>query len=167
MIKKFKDENSNVHEIKEGFERLLPSGCTEITEQEAIELLAPTLLEYKELKVSDLYLACSLHILGGFTSDALGAFHTYPSGERDQANLNGVVTESIINVSDNTWGVPFWCADASDLWDRRRHTHSQIQQVGQAAAIHVRNAQDKLKGLAEQVNDAATNTKAMVDAIVW
>ena len=38
---KFKDKNNQVHEIEEGFEHLLPSGVIEITEQEAIVLLAP------------------------------------------------------------------------------------------------------------------------------
>lgn len=121
----------------------------------------------KELKVFNLYQACSSHILGGFTSDALGAVHTYPSTERDQANLNGVVTESIINATNNTWQAPFWCVDANDLWDRRMHTHVQIQQVGQAAAIHVRGAQDKLKGLVDQVNDVATDTEEKINAINW
>jgi len=167
MKKKFKDLNNNIHEIKEGFEYLLPNGCTEITDAEAVDLLKPTLQETKELKTLGLYNLCSLHILGGFTSNALGVLHSYPSTERDQANLNGVVTESIINTSDNTWQVPFWCADANDIWDRRIHTHAQIEQVGQAAAIHVRDAQDKLKGLVDQVNDVATDTEAKVDAIVW
>jgi len=159
--------NNKVHEIEAGFEHLLPIGAVKITDAGAIDLLKPTLQEGKELKILDLYKACSLHILAGFTSDALGTFHSYPLTERDQSNLNGVVTESIINTSDNAWQVPFWCADANDIWDRRIHAHAQIEQVGQAAAIHVRDAQDKLKGLVDQVNDVATDTEAKVDAIVW
>ena len=159
--------NDKVHEIEVGFEHLLPVGAVKISDAEAIDLLKPTLQEAKELKILDLYKACRLHILAGFTSSALGTFHSYPLTERDQSNLNGVITESIITAADANWQVPFWCADANDVWDRRIHTHAQIEQVGQAAAAHVRDSQDKLKGLVDKVNDVATDTEAKVDAIVW
>jgi len=166
-MKKFKDVNNKVHEIEEGFEHLLPVGATEITDAEAISLLTPSLQEAKELKILDLYQDGGLHILSGFTSDALGVVNTYPSADRDQANLNGVVTESIISAADVNWKTPFWCADSNGTWDRRLHTHAEIQQVGKAAAVHVRNAQDKLKTLVDKVNDQLTDTQLKIDAVVW
>jgi len=163
-MKKFK-ANSQIHEIEEGFEHLLPIGAIEITSAEADNLLLPSLQEYKKTKVLDLYKACDSHILGGFISNALGVDHTYPSTTTDQTNLNGVVTESLVNEADVNWTAPFWCADATNVWDRRVHTHVQIQQVGQAAAVHVRDAQDKLKLLVDQVNDPLTDSAEKVDLI--
>jgi len=52
-IKKFKDTDNKVHEIEEGFERLLPSGCVEITDSEADELLAPTPEEAATIAIQD------------------------------------------------------------------------------------------------------------------
>ncbi len=53
MLKHFKDNNDNLHAIEEGFEDRLPSGLTEITEDEAETVRAgklpppPTLEQYK------------------------------------------------------------------------------------------------------------------------
>jgi len=40
-MKKFKDTNNQVHAIEEGFEYMLPAGCIEITDAEAVELVTP------------------------------------------------------------------------------------------------------------------------------
>jgi len=53
-MKKFKDINNKVHEIEEGFEHLLPADSIEITDQEAIELQAPTPEELEVTRIQDL-----------------------------------------------------------------------------------------------------------------
>ena len=40
-MKYFKDANNQVHAIEEGFEDLLPTGCTEITKEEADAIANP------------------------------------------------------------------------------------------------------------------------------
>ena len=40
-MKYFKDTNNQVHGIEEGFEHFLPSGCIEITEEEADAIANP------------------------------------------------------------------------------------------------------------------------------
>lgn len=41
-MKKYKDNDNRVYEIENGFEYLLPTGCTEITDTEADVLLLPS-----------------------------------------------------------------------------------------------------------------------------
>lgn len=48
-MKKYKDSNNKVHEIDEGYEYLLPSGCVEITEEEANEINKPPQKTVQEL----------------------------------------------------------------------------------------------------------------------
>lgn len=98
----------------------------------------PTADVVAESKIFELSLACRTHITAGFSSDALGAVHTYPSNisedHPDQQNLNAVVTESLVNNESANWVAPFWCADGGGVWDRREHNHAQIRAAGQAGA---------------------------------
>lgn len=116
-------------------------------------------------KLAELSSACRTHIISGVVSNALGADHTYPTNNTaehpDQQNLNGCVTESLLNDADPSWSVPFWCAD-NGKWDRRDHTHAQIRAVGAAVARHVRSAQDTLKQLHGQI-EAITADAVMAD----
>jgi len=121
----------------------------------------------KKAKEAELYQACGLFITSGFNSSALNANYTYPSTPQDQGNLNAVVTESMVNANNTSWQAPFWCVDGNGIWDRRLHNQAQIQQIGQDGATHVRGAQDKLKGLMDQLNDVLTDTEAKVAAIAW
>lgn len=41
MMKYFKDQSNNVHAIEEDFEELLPTGCVEITKEEADAIANP------------------------------------------------------------------------------------------------------------------------------
>lgn len=110
-------------------------------------------------QMTKLSTACRAHITGGIISDALGAPHTYPTDisdeHPDQQNLNGCVTESLLNTPD--WTVPFWCADINMVWDRKVHTSVQIQQVGKDVAAHVRTAQDLLKVAFDQIKATAAD----------
>ena len=51
---KYKDSNNEVHQIPEGFERLLPTGCVQITDAEADTLIASKVIPptYKELRAA-------------------------------------------------------------------------------------------------------------------
>lgn len=118
--------------------------------------------------------SCRDDITGGVISAALGAAHTYPTGETDQLNLSGCVTESLLNDAEPAWVVPFWCADGEGLWDRRIHSHNQIRQVGKDVAAHVRQAQDKLKQLTDQVSAIASDAvltddekRTAIAAVIW
>ena len=130
--------------------------------------------DYAIQKKAELQNACREHITGGVISSALGSDHTYPTKETDQLNLNGCITESLLNDADVNWSTPFWCADANGLWDRRLHTHAQIRTAGTAVAGHVREAQNKLKSLNDQlqviVADAGLTDdekRTAIDAVVW
>lgn len=144
----------------------LPEGA--LTEEPPLDVV-----DYAAVAVQQLNIACQAHIVGGFVSNALGADHTYPCHEHDQRNLNGVVTESLLNDADANWEAPFWCADANDVWDRRVHGHDQIRSVGVDAAAHVRAAQDKLKQLTDQINAIVAGSgtddekRAAIDAVIW
>lgn len=129
-------------------------------------------------KSTELSEACRAHIVGGVISNALGADYTYPTNNTaehpDQQNLNGCVTESLLNGANSSWTVPFWCGDTNGNWDRRDHTHTQIRSVGEAVAAHVRDAQNKLKQLNDQLNTTAadatlTNDEkyTAIDSVVW
>lgn len=74
--------------------------------------------------------ACRQQIFSGFESSALGAAHTYPSKETDQANLQASVLASLFPGLPVDWTTPFWCCDAAGLWSLKPHTVAQIQQVG-------------------------------------
>lgn len=81
-------------------------------------------------KYAELRLACRRAIIAGFTSDALGSEHTYPSEETDQANLSSSVLASMLPGNPGNWATPFLCADAAGNWDYRAHTAVQIRKVG-------------------------------------
>ena len=93
-------------------------------------LPASALADAKKDKCEALRKACRRAIIAGFTSDALGSEHTYPSDETDQANLSSSVLASMLPGNPGNWATPFLCADAAGNWDYRAHTAVQIQKVG-------------------------------------
>lgn len=125
----------------------------------------PTLDETKSDKVKALYAACSDAIKSGYTSSALGAKHTYPSGATDQTNMLGSVTDSLLPNIPDDWTTPFWCADDAGAWAMRDHTAAQIQQAGADGKAWVVECQQKLTGLVAQVQ--AAPTAAAVGGITW
>lgn len=119
----------------------------------------------RQRRVAELSTACERAIIGGFTSSALGQLHTYPSNLKDQLNLMGSVTDSIVPGLPENWQTPFWVRDASDSWSWKMHTAAQIQQAGRDGKKHVVQAQTALANLTALV--LAAETQEAVAAIVW
>jgi hypothetical protein len=109
--------------------------------------------------------ACAQAIVSGFTSSALGATYTYPSGLIDQQNLAASVLSSVMPNLAADWTTPFWCEDSNGNWAWISHTVAQIQQVGMDGKIAVLNYQNQNAQLQAQV--AAATTVDAVAAIVW
>jgi hypothetical protein len=93
----------------------------------------------------------------GFTSNALGSTHTYPSSQEAQFDLVGTV---ILGVDS-----PFACVDGAGVKAARLHTAAQIQQVFQDGAVYKLGLYTRLQQKLAAV-EAAT-TVAQVMAIEW
>jgi hypothetical protein len=91
---------------------------------------AESLAAAKSAKSTELSTACAAAITNGFTSTALGASHTYPSDQSDQANLSANVLSSLLPNLPGDWVTLQLCCDADGVWSYRQHTVAQIQQVG-------------------------------------
>lgn len=116
-------------------------------------------------RVAELADACRAAICAGFSSNALGAAHTYPANDVDQQNLSASVLDSLIPGIPSDWTTPYWCADATGEWAFRAHTAAQIQQVGRDSKVAILAAMTKNVTLAAQVK--AAKTVAEVQAIAW
>lgn len=126
---------------------------------------APTFATLQASQIAALSAACAAEITGGYQSSALMAVHTYPSGLKDQVNMLGSVSDSLIPDLPADWTTPFWCADASGTWSFQMHTATQIRQAGRDGKAAVVAAQDKLATLSAKVM-AASSAEA-VTALVW
>lgn len=126
---------------------------------------AYSLSEAQQAQISRIQSACQNTIFAGFTSSALGAAHTYPAKERDQLNLNGSVTASLLPGIASTWTTPFWCQDGLGNWAYVNHTASQIQQVGGDGKAAILANLSKCQNYISQI--MAATTVAAVQAIVW
>lgn len=112
-----------------------------------------------------LYAACAAEIVAGFSSDALGAAHDYPSTQVDQINLSGSVMASLLPGNASDWTTAFWCRDEAGVWGFRSHSAAEIQQVGRDGKAHVLACQTKLGALNQQI--AAATTAEAVLAATW
>lgn len=119
----------------------------------------------RQKRSTALTVICGAKIVGSFLSSALGSEHTYPSDIKDQINLMGSVTDSIMPGLEDDWRTPFWCRDAAGVWGWKMHNASQIQQAGRDGKAHVVNCQTTLAALNAQI--ASANTVAAVNAIDW
>lgn len=126
---------------------------------------AITLAEAKTKQIGILNAACQTQIYAGFTSSALGAIHTYPAKDKDQANLTASYAASFDPTNAQGWTTPFWCMDGAGTWALAQHTAVQIQQVGRDGKAAILAAITKNANLAQQVMSAST--VAAVEAIVW
>ena len=133
--------------------------------EEEIAALAPSLGEIRAARIAALRAACAAAIVGGFTSSALGAPHTYPSAPTDQVNLMGSATASLLPGITESWSTPFWCADAGGAWAYRAHSAAAIQALFDAGKDHVVACQTALAVLTAEVESAAD--AAAISAIVW
>lgn len=132
------------------------------------EFSAPAALSIATLRASksdQIRKACEAHILAGFESSALGAAYRYPSNDRDQVNLSGSVSRSILPAAQPGDAYPFLCMDAGGVWDYRLHTAAQIQAVGAAAYDFILAARVKNATLQAQI-EVATN-QGELDEISW
>lgn len=123
------------------------------------------LVASKARKIAVLNSCCSLTIMNGFRSDALGEPFYYPAKKQDQDNLVASVTDSLIPNLPEDWTTPFWCMDRTDIWAFRPHTAAQIQQVGRegkAATLAAMTKNEQLRQLVDEATD-----EAQLDAIVW
>ena len=123
----------------------------------AVEPPPPSLDEVKASKSTEINAACTLAIVGGFTSSALGAPHTYDSALEDQLTLIGGVGLGI--------DLPYRCADAADVKEFRLHTAVQLKQVAADGALVKLTALEKAAALKAQVQAAAST--AAVEVVAW
>ena len=126
---------------------------------------AALLAKAQSVQAAAVRAACSAQISGGFQSSALGAVHTYPSSQTDQANMTGAVTASIMAGSAAGWTINFWCADASGNWAFVPHTAAQIQGVYADGITALQTLQARNLALQTQITEATTVDA--VQAIVW
>lgn len=119
---------------------------------------APTLDDLKNNNITDLTNACAATITGGYTSDALGSTHTYPSKPADQANMVASVTSSLLPNLPSGWSTKFWCCDSNGNWAFVPHNASQIQQAGSDGKVFIQSQQAQLEKLKSQVNNATSST---------
>lgn len=121
-------------------------------------LTAPLPLdEYKALKVIEISNAAGAQITTGFTSDALGTTHTYGGKSTDQLNLIGAVSSGV--------DMPFPCADAGGVWDRRVHTNAQLKQALVDGSVYKQTVLVALDARRVEIDGAVDH--AAVDAVAW
>lgn len=118
----------------------------------------PTLIQAKIAQKLLIETSCASAITNGISSSALGAAHTYPSGQVDQLNLTAIVVRSML---PGYTASKFKTLDAGWL----DHTALQIQQVGIDVEAFIATQLQKSAILQAEI-DAAT-TSAAVQAIVW
>ncbi|MCQ9618415.1 hypothetical protein L1889_18415 [Paenalcaligenes niemegkensis] len=120
----------------------------------------------KSAKVAALSAACESAILAGFTCDALGEPHYYPTNFKDQQNLLSSIADSMLAANEPDWTTPFWCTPVGmDDWAMRPHTHDQIQLVGREAKAVVLSLMAKNLSLAKDAQEAMTPED--LDKIQW
>jgi hypothetical protein len=123
------------------------------------------LAQVKAEAVTRLTADCAAAIVGGYSSDALGSSHLYPSAITDQINMMGSVTDSLLPGLPAGWSTPFWCADEAGGWAFRPHSAEQIQAAGASGKQHILDCQTRLDHLSAEV--AAAASIEAVQAIVW
>lgn len=100
--------------------------------------------------------ACAAAIMSGFSSNALGEVHGYPSALTDQINQNA--------IAQCASGGLLWCATGA-TWALVPHTQAQAQAVIASFAVWLNKCQQQLATLSDQIN-AASSVDA-VAAITW
>ncbi len=108
-------------------------------------------------RIVEINAACAAAIVGGFTSSALGAPHTYDSALEDQLNLIGAVGLGI--------NLQYRCTDAAGVKEFRLHTAAQLKQVAADGAAIKLAALGKAATFKAQVQAAAD--AAAVEAVIW
>lgn len=138
---------------------------TDVLSPYGISVAATPIDAVRRAKIIELSARCESEITSGFISEALGAAHTYPSGVKDQINLMGSVTDSLIPDRPADWKTPFWVCDERGQWSFKPHSDSQIQQAGRDGKEHVVKCQATLESLTNKV--AAAKSPAAISSIDW
>jgi hypothetical protein len=144
---------------------LLPDLATLVPYTPPAPTEAEQLAAAQAAQTTRLRAACEAEIVGGYSSAALGAAHTYPSTPTDQANMAASVIASLLPGLAPGWTTPFWCVDTAGVWTFAAHSAAQIQQVGRDGKAFVIAAQRRLATLSAEI--AATADIAAVQAVVW
>lgn len=131
--------------------------------------VSPGLAQVKANHIARLTQQAQATMLSGYTSNALGTDHVYPSGLIDQSNMTVSVTASLLPGRSSGWTTPFTCvlpANQNDpIWPWEDHTAAQIQQAGEDGKAFITAQRLALRTLIAQV--AAQTSEAAVLAIQW
>jgi len=119
----------------------------------------------RAIKTIEIVQACEVHIVSGFSSNALGLVHFYPSNRDDQLNLSGTVQRSMLAGVLPADVFLFLCMNVVSEWNYRPHDISQIQQVGKDAYSHILNS--RIKNATLQAQASAAINQAALDLIKW
>lgn len=114
-----------------------------------------SLADQKATKVDAARALAKANITAGFTSDALGSDHAYPSNEEYQINIIGAAQAGVART--------FLCADGNGDWARRHHTAAQLQQVFEDGAARMTTILDAMDAIVASISGAAD--QAALDAI--
>ncbi|MCA8045465.1 hypothetical protein [Burkholderia arboris] len=117
---------------------------------------AQQLSEAKVAQNAVLNSSCARAIVSGFSSNALGAVFSYPSGITDQSNQN--------TIAQYAGGGLLWCA-SNGAWMFKQHTQTQAQAVVGSFVDWLNKCQSQLVAYSERVN--AATTVADVQLIGW
>ena len=106
----------------------------------------------KDAKSKEINIACKNDIESGFVSNALGAEHTYQSGQIDQLNLIGLVASG----ADD-----YFKADG----EYKLHTAEQLQQVLNDGKTYKQTLLQKANMLKSKIIEATTEEE--IEGIAW
>lgn len=112
--------------------------------------------------ISTMTEACRIVLLAGFSSDALGSLHTYPSAEIDQRNLTAAMAGTI--AAADGWMTVLWCR-SDGAWLLADHTAAQVKIVMDSWLAYRTAQQRKLAALLAEIRAAPTQ-KALAE-IIW
>lgn len=116
----------------------------------------------REYKIISIQLSLEDAINSGVVCNVLGEDYLYPTKFKDQHNIIGLITETLLPNSGDSY--LFWCADSSGTWARRNHTKNAIQLVGKVISDHVKTQQQKYEQKLSEINVA---TLENIQGIVW
>lgn len=115
-----------------------------------------SLQETRTLQKSNLKDSCQSYLYGGFSSNALGSTHFYPSNVHDQQNLS--------NIAATSSSASLWC-EVESIWGLVVHTAQQIAQVNTDWVVNLNLSQNKLISLIAEVDEATSESAVL--AIIW
>jgi hypothetical protein len=111
-------------------------------------------------KYVEMNTACEATILGGFTSDALGAAYAYSSQMDDQVNLMGSVIQGL--------EMAYSCRDQGGIKAFRLHTAAQLRQVSNDFMSFKMKLLQKSDALKQRLDQAlADKDLNALSAITW